>query len=454
MPEDNNFLDRCQYTEWAVKARESASLRLQHYGLPKYGDEYWKFTNPALLNESANQELADSAKLVAHEYHPKIPNGPISGSPTGLSVSQPHVTNGNLKTELSTFPDTIKRSKIVFLDGQATGLDDLETQLKDLDVCTLNTAFQDKSSWVKNIFGQLESKSHANVPRSLATYNTQITNSGICIRANDKSAHPVELRYENYMNGWNSVIHHVIYVAPNASLTLIESGQGSPCINKTIEVKIDEGGEFHHIQIQDHVNVSASVSYIFAEIEKDASFKSLTVTSEGQLTRNECIVYLCGDEGKAHIAGAAVGGRGFHHDDTVYVVHDAFNCESRQIFKKVLLDDAIGVFQGKILVQRNAQKTDGYQLSQALLLADNCQFLAKPELEIYADDVVCSHGSTCGSIDPDAFFYMLSRGISKNQAKEMLSLAFLNETLEEIDDKQLAEALQNQLQIWLNRSQR
>jgi Fe-S cluster assembly protein SufD len=103
----------------------------------------------------------------------------------------------------------------------------------------------------------------------------------------------------------------------------------------------------------------------------------------------------------AHVAGACVGDGDFHHDDTVFVTHDAVNCESRQVFKKVLRNGAVGVFQGKILVKPGAQKTDGYQISQSLLLDDDSQFLAKPELEIYADDVACSHGSTSGAIDED-----------------------------------------------------
>ena len=114
----------------------------------------------------------------------------------------------------------------------------------------------------------------------------------------------------------------------------------------------------------------------------------------------------------AHVAGACVGEGDFHHDDTVFVTHDAVGCESRQVFKKVLRGGAVGVFQGKILVKPGAQKTDGYQISQGLLLDETSQFLAKPELEIYADDVACSHGSTSGAVDEDMLFYLTSRGIA------------------------------------------
>ena len=115
--------------------------------------------------------------------------------------------------------------------------------------------------------------------------------------------------------------------------------------------------------------------------------------------------------GSAHLAGASVGDGAFHADDTVFVAHNAPGCESRQVYKKVLRHGAVGVFQGKILVDRLAQKTDGYQISQALLLDEDAQFLAKPELEIYADDVKCSHGSTSGEIDATQLYYLRARGV-------------------------------------------
>jgi Fe-S cluster assembly protein SufD len=151
------------------------------------------------------------------------------------------------------------------------------------------------------------------------------------------------------------------------------------------------------------------------------------------------------------VAGACVGDGDFHHDDTVFITHDAPGCESRQVYKKVLRHSAVGVFQGKILVKQRAQKTDGYQISQSLLLDDDAQFYAKPELEIYADDVACSHGSTSGAIDEDALFYLRSRGVPEDEATNLLTLAFLAEALEEIEDERLASELTERLDGWLQR---
>ena len=121
------------------------------------------------------------------------------------------------------------------------------------------------------------------------------------------------------------------------------------------------------------------------------------------------------------------------------------------MFKKVLRAGATGVFQGKILVRPVAQKTDGYQISQGLLLDETCQFLAKPELEIYADDVKCSHGSTAGAVDETALFYLTSRGIPRRTAEELLVLAFVDEAIAEIEDERIADAMRERLAGWLAR---
>jgi Fe-S cluster assembly protein SufD len=178
------------------------------------------------------------------------------------------------------------------------------------------------------------------------------------------------------------------------------------------------------------------------------------LTANGRLPRNEAVIEVNGDNATAHIAGAAVGDGDFHHDDTVFITHDAVNCESRQVFKKVLRNGAVGAFQGKILVKAGAQKTDGYQISQALLLDGDAEFLAKPELEIYADDVACSHGSTTGAIDEEALFYLRSRGVPSSEAQDLLVLSFLTEAIDEIDDKAISADILSRLEGWLHRRRR
>ncbi|HYI84067.1 MAG TPA: SufD family Fe-S cluster assembly protein, partial [Acetobacteraceae bacterium] len=225
-------------------------------------------------------------------------------------------------------------------------------------------------------------------------------------------------------------------------------------LNAVTEVEVMDGAAFHHVRTQGRDHERRAATALFARLGRESVLKSFTLTVNGRLTRNEHVVEFTGDEAVAHVAGACVGDGDFLHDDTVFVTHDALACESRQVFKKVLRGAATGVFQGKILVRKGAQKTDGYQISQGLLLDEASQFLAKPELEIYADDVVCSHGSTAGAVDEDSRFYLTSRGIPRRTAEELLVLAFLDQAIAEVEDEGLADGLRERLAAWLARRRR
>jgi len=232
---------------------------------------------------------------------------------------------------------------------------------------------------------------------------------------------------------------------------VLENGPAAARFNKVMEVDVADKAQFHHVRVQGRDHERRAATHIFARLGCESAFKSFTMTANGVMTRNECVIELTGDDASAHIAGAAMGDGDFHGDDTVFITHDALRCESRQVFKKVLRNGATGVFQGKILVKPGAQKTDGYQISQALLLDDDSQFLAKPELEIYADDVACSHGSTSGAIDEDALYYLRSRGIPRPLATDLMVLSFLAEAVEEIAEESLRDEITMRLAGWLER---
>jgi Fe-S cluster assembly protein SufD len=164
--------------------------------------------------------------------------------------------------------------------------------------------------------------------------------------------------------------------------------------------------------------------------------------------RNEINVFLEGEEAQAALNGAMLLRGSEHADTTTCITHKAPNCASRQIYKTVLDGKARGVFQGKIIVSEGAQKTDGYQLSRALLLSDQAEMDAKPELEIYADDVKCSHGSTVGDLDENAMFYLRSRGLSEIQARSLLIEAFVTEILEEIQIEEWRDLFRVEIEGW------
>ena len=344
------------------------------------------------------------------------------------------------------------RLRIVFVDGVFDARQSDDLALAGVEISRL--ADGGDIHWAQGLYGVLETRGQSPVARPLAALNTAYATDGVLIRVVGKAARPVSLIYLHQSDRSDVVLHHCIKLEPGADLTILENGPAAARLNMVMEVEIADGASFHHIRMQGRDHERRAVTHIFARLGNGSSFKSFTLTANGVLTRNECVIELAGNDALAHVAGAAVGDGAFHHDDTVFVTHAGARCESRQVFKKVLRNGAVGVFQGKILVKPGAQKTDGYQISQALLLDEDAQFLAKPELEIYADDVKCSHGSTTGAIDEDALFYLRSRGVPTAEAQALLVLAFLAEAIAEVEDEAIAADITLRLQAWLARRKR
>ncbi len=400
--------------KWASDARVRALTTLRQSGAPVRRDEYWKFTNPARLLEPAKP----AAILEADEV-------PV-------------------------FEDTDKLL-VVFVDGvfRADLSDDLT--MEGVEIETLASAMSKDIHWAADIYGVLEANGQNPVSRPLAALNTAVATEGLVIHVTGKASKPIALRYIRSGADTDVMVHNVIKLDAGADLTLLESGPAAARFNSSLEVEIADSAALHHVRTQGRDHERLAATHMFARLGKESRFKSFTVTVNGVLTRNEAVIEFTGDDAFATVSGASAGDGAYHHDDTVFVTHDALNCESRQVFKKVLRNGATGVFQGKILVPSHAQKTDGYQIAQGMLLEDDCTFLAKPELEIYADDVICSHGSTCGAVDETALFYLTSRGVPKDQAQDMLVLAFMDESIQEIEDTALADEIRERLGGWVER---
>ena len=401
---------------WANNIRSEALVAFNDFGVPTKRDEYWKYTNPQKLTMIPTEPAA----LFSNDEPPMF--------------------------------ESIDRVKIVFVDGilDLSQSDDLI--LEGATIETLVDATSKDIHWAKDLFGSLEKNGQKPVKRPFAALNTAMAAEGLVIRITDKCKKPLAIRYIHNSETSDALVHNIIKIESNAQFTLLESGAGAARFNSVLEVDVADNADFHHVRTQGRDHERKTVTHIFGRLGKESIFKSFTMTVNGTLTRNDAVLEFTGDNARATVAGATAGdGESFHHDDTVFITHDAVNCESRQVFKKVLRNGATGVFQGKILVKADAQKTDGYQISQGLLLDDNSNFLAKPELEIYADDVACSHGSTVGAIDEDAIFYLVSRGVPRKQAQDMLVLAFLAEAIDEIDSNDLADDINDRLAAWMNR---
>jgi Fe-S cluster assembly protein SufD len=185
------------------------------------------------------------------------------------------------------------------------------------------------------------------------------------------------------------------------------------------------------------------------DLADNAELAAFGLISGGELTRRQIFVRMNGVEAKALLGGLALIDGDRRADTTLQVVHAAPRGMSREFYRAIVDDDAIGVFQGKIIVERAAQKTDGAMKSQAILLSPRAQMNEKPELEIFADDVVCGHGATVASLDPEQVFYLRSRGVPERDAKAMLLEAFGGESIDRIGNEVLIDALRARLRAWL-----
>jgi Fe-S cluster assembly protein SufD len=243
---------------------------------------------------------------------------------------------------------------------------------------------------------------------------------------------------------------HRITLGAGAKLTLIEIGKGEGVYwhNPVTDITLGEGAKLAHYRLQDESKAAFHLATIRASIAADAAYESFTCAIGSRISRNETHVQLNGAQAHAHLNAAQLLGGTQHGDVTSVVHHKAPNCASRQTVKSVLADQARGVFQGRIAVDSIAQKTDGYQMTQALLLSPGAEMDIKPELEIFADDVKCSHGATIGALDPEQLFYLRSRGIPEAQGRQMLIRAFLTEALEPVTHEAARELLEAAIERW------
>jgi Fe-S cluster assembly protein SufD len=202
------------------------------------------------------------------------------------------------------------------------------------------------------------------------------------------------------------------------------------------------------VRLQQEAPRAFQLGTIYARVAAGATYDNFTLNAGGKLVRNEIHASLDGPKATCHMNGAQLLRDGQHADTTTVLDHAAPDCASRQTYKTVLSGRSRGVFQGRIHVHQVAQRTDGYQMNQALLLSPEAEIDSKPQLEIYADDVKCSHGATVGEIDANQLFYLRARGIPEPKARSMLVEAFLAEAVEVVQEDTARAALEAAVSGW------
>jgi Fe-S cluster assembly protein SufD len=220
-------------------------------------------------------------------------------------------------------------------------------------------------------------------------------------------------------------------------------GSGVYFTNTVSEIIAGNNSRIDHCRLQHETLEAFHVSTTQAEIGRSSTFITQSATLGGQLTRNDLNVILNGDGAEATLNGLVLIGGKQHVDNHTLLDHAQPNCPSHELYKHVLSGSATGVFRGKILVRRGAQKTDSKQTSRALLLSDDADMNSQPALEIYADDVKCTHGSTTGPVDEDMMFYFRSRGVGVEAARALLTYAFAADITRRIQVEPVRRYLEN-----------
>jgi len=319
------------------------------------------------------------------------------------------------------------------------------------DLSTPPSAVTVESFAARPQFGAL-----ADIKQPIVALNTMLAEDGLHLRVDEGvDAGTMVLLSIGLDNHRPVAFHprHSIRLAPGARLTVLEvaRGQGTYLQNTVFEVEVAGGAKLVHIRLQDESEDAFHLNTTFASIAERGVYDSFVLSLGARLARSEIHTRLTGPGGAVHLNGAQLLGGTQHADITTVVAHDAPSCASRQTIKNVLTGRARGVFQGRIEVARAAQKTDGYQMNQALLLSPYAEIDSKPQLEIYADDVKCSHGATVGELDPYQLFYLRSRGIPEPAARAILVRAFLTEALDPIEHEGARNLLENAIETWWER---
>jgi len=396
-------------------------------GLPHRRIEAWKYTD-------LRARLTDVNPLLKAE---------------GVAVGEAELSSA-LGSEVAKLP----AYRLVVVEG------DLRADLSDIaglkeegvEAVSLGQALEKPPAWLKTALAQVNPREDD----AVLALNTALMTGGVALRIGDgvtldKPIHVIQL--DGKGEPASTVTRNVVVAEPGSSATLLESfgslGVRGLQRNAVTEVRVGEKAALKHIKLEREGTDAFHLSTWLVELGADARYDAFQFSTGASLARNQIYARFAGEGSALDISGAFLMRGQQHCDTTLLVEHRVPRCTSRELFKVVLADEARGVFQGKIIVSPGAQKTDGKQMSQALLLSESAEFDSKPELEIFADDVVCGHGATSGQIDEDLLFYLESRGIPETQARALLIQAFVGEALERVEDDVLRDALVRASAAWL-----
>ncbi len=395
--------------------RKQAIKQFSKLGFPTTRDEDWKYTS------------VDS--LLAERFN--------------LSTAASNVSDSFIKPLMF---EKSAENTLVFINGHySEALSNLQLNIPGLVVSSLAAAAEKHSELVSRYLGRYADCE----AQAFVALNTGFVLDGLFIYVPDnisveQSVHVIHLADPD-AGPFISHPRSLVVIGKNSELKLTESyhskGDGSYFNNAVSEFVVDENARLDHVKIQEESEAAFHVSYTQFQQERHSVISTVNVDLGGSLVRNNLHVLLNDENCETHLMGYYMGRGRQLIDNHTFVDHAMPNCFSNELYKGILDDKAQGVFNGRILVRQDAQKTNALQSNKSLLLTDDAVVNAKPQLEIFADDVKCTHGATIGQLDEEALFYLRARGISEEMAGAMLRHAFVADVLQSVKDEDVRERL-------------
>jgi Fe-S cluster assembly protein SufD len=405
-----------------VRLRDAAFDLLSRRGLPHRRVEEWKYTDlRALMREAAPRAEQPSAEAVAVAL--STARAFADADVTRLAFVNGHFVPGASDHELPAGVEVVPLAEAL-----AAG-HPLLAEIGAIEAARDNAAF---------------------------AINTAFMNDGAVIRIakGAEPARPLHLRFVTSAPAAVSTASRVLVVVEEgAALTLLETHEGGDGAarqpNDVVEIVARDRSTIRHVRLNAEGPQALALSTLTARLGAHVSFDTLNVVAGAAASRHQVFLTFAGEHSKANVNGATMVNASQHADTTLLVDHAVPHCESRELFKTVIDGEATGVFQGKIIVRPHAQKTDGRMMSAAVLLSEGGAMNNKPELEIFADDVQCAHGATCGELDDNLLFYLMARGLARPEAESLLLQAFLGEAIEPVEHEAVREGLIEIVHGWL-----
>lgn len=397
--------------------RQKAIEAFATLGIPSKKNEEYKYSNvQKLFQENLSQSAIYNSQFAIDKY--LIPN---------LNAHIVVLVNGLFSEELSVLKDLNKA----------------------ITVSSLKKAFDTHPELIEKHFSK-----HADINSdAFIALNTAFAADGVFIAVADNAVIEIPIHIINLISANESTLfspRNLFIVGKNAQVQFVETSEThdlpvKAISNSVTEIAVGENAKAQYYRLQNDCENGQQINTVSASQEKNSHFDTNTVTLNGGWVRNNLNIALNGENCETHLNGLFITGETQQVDNHTLVDHRKPHCESNQTYKGILDGKSTGIFNGKIFVQRDAQKTNAYQSSKNILLSDDATINTKPQLEIYADDVKCSHGSSTGQIDDDALFYLRTRGLGTESARKLLLHAFVNDVMQTIRINALREYLETMI---------